>query len=1062
MRPSLSLAVRLCLLCAIAILAVTSAFASVGGALYTTTVNGATVNGNIYTDKANVYISGGPQNKKDPGLVPDGNYYFQVTDPSGSVLLSTDPITCRIVVVTNGRVAGVPTDNAGGFGTPACYHNDGSQDDANGALPVQLCSASGCPSGPPPGNPPNPLSYYDTPNPGGEYKAWITPVGNYSPNGQDNCSQPSSHMSFGFCDSDSKTDNFKVKPPNAATITACKFIDLDNDITYNPANGDFLTAGWQITATGVDGDTGTGVTQTTDQDGCTTWTFTFPSGVTTDTVTLTEIQQTGFSQVAPANGTCTLTGTTVNGSDTCSVSNGVITATISPNDIVVAPFFGNAPGAALVGLTISKTATGGNLFNWNITKTAGTLQQDSTNGTSTFSYTVTVSHDGGTGWVVGGSISVTNPNTTGGTDGSGAIDGVTLTDNIGNGGQCSVNGGPVNNDGSGTYSAGTIAGGATISVPYTCTFPTNPGSGTNIATVTWDPTYAGGGPVSIPQTFDLTSADTSVTVTDSLAGNLGTVSINPDNSTSCSTAASGFAANGSNLACSVSDTSTAFTYSLQFTNDPAGTCTQHNNTASFATNANPNTLVNSNPVTVTQCVGEDVTVSKTATAGFTAGLAKSVNQTKVEQSGGNITFNYTVNLTSPTFSVTGYITVTNPNDWESVTVNVGDMIDHAGTCTVTGGTGITIPASGSSGQLAYSCSYTSNPTLASGTNTASVTETGTTDTGAGDPNVGKPGIVPGTPKPGTAGYSFPSLTVTDNVQDSANPGGCVATLGTVTVLTNGTTVSATPGCGVANLSTPSWGVFKYSITDANANPGTCTSYNNTAQITGGASSNQVTVTVCNTNTGALTMGFWKNTNGQKIVSNSGPKTGTCAITPWLRGFNPFGDLSPTATCTQVASYVNTVIGAATCGGSTCNPMLKAQMLATALDVYFSTPGLGGNQIGGYNGLGNKTPALGTVAIDLSHVCSMLDGGGGSSCTGAFEDARPEFGIASTCQGATVGTMLVYSDYPSAVNGSPVSNSGGSNWYKQSKTPQVIAKDAFDSTNNSVANIATGNVCSSTF
>jgi hypothetical protein len=143
-------------------------------------------------------------------------------------------------------------------------------------------------------------------------------------------------------------------------------------------------------------------------------------------------------------------------------------------------------------------------------------------------------------------------------------------------------------------------------------------------------------------------------------------------------------------------------------------------------------------------------------------------------------------------------------------------------------------------------------------------------------------------------------------------------------------------------------------------------------------------------------------------------------------------------------------------------MLKAQMLATALDVYFSTPGLGGNQIGPYNGLGSKTPALGSVAIDLSHVCAMIDGGGGSSCSGSFEDARPEFGIAPTCQGATVNTMLLYADYLSALNGSPVSNSGGSNWYKQSKTPQVTAKDAFDSTNNSVANIATGNVCTSSF
>src|SRR6202158_2108464 len=219
MRSSLPSSFAKIVLCTLfAVLAVSAAFAAVSGAIYTTTSTGTTVNGNIYANKADVYLSGGPQGKNDPGLVPDGNYYFQVTDPSGSVLLSTDDIKCRVVVVTNGRVSGVPADNAAGFGTPSCYHTPGSQDDANGALPVQLCS-SGANGGCPGALPGPPQSYYDTPNPGGEYKAWMTPVGDYSSAGTDNCSQPSSHMSYGFCDSDSKTDNFKVKKPGTASIT---------------------------------------------------------------------------------------------------------------------------------------------------------------------------------------------------------------------------------------------------------------------------------------------------------------------------------------------------------------------------------------------------------------------------------------------------------------------------------------------------------------------------------------------------------------------------------------------------------------------------------------------------------------------------------------------------------------------------------------------------------------------------------------------------------------------------------------------------------------------------
>ncbi len=85
------------------------ASAAVSGAIFTTTSTGTTVNGNIYASKSDVYLNGGPQNTKDPGLVPDGTYYFQVTDPSGAVLLSLDDISCRQVVVTGGRITGVPT-----------------------------------------------------------------------------------------------------------------------------------------------------------------------------------------------------------------------------------------------------------------------------------------------------------------------------------------------------------------------------------------------------------------------------------------------------------------------------------------------------------------------------------------------------------------------------------------------------------------------------------------------------------------------------------------------------------------------------------------------------------------------------------------------------------------------------------------------------------------------------------------------------------------------------------------------------------------------------------------
>src|ERR1700720_4239952 len=64
-------------------LAVVPASAGVNGAIFTTNSGGTQVNGNLYLSKTDVYLNGGPQNKQDPGLVPDGTYYCQVTHPSG-------------------------------------------------------------------------------------------------------------------------------------------------------------------------------------------------------------------------------------------------------------------------------------------------------------------------------------------------------------------------------------------------------------------------------------------------------------------------------------------------------------------------------------------------------------------------------------------------------------------------------------------------------------------------------------------------------------------------------------------------------------------------------------------------------------------------------------------------------------------------------------------------------------------------------------------------------------------------------------------------------------------
>jgi thrombospondin type 3 repeat protein len=141
--------------------------AQLSGAIFTTLVDGTSVNHNIYNSKQDVYLNGGPNSPNAPcsaaGL-PDGDYYFQVTDPSGKIVLSTDSWKERKVRVIGGIIKYyLGTTHHVGVGKCA-------------SVTVGL------------------MPFNDTPNPGGEYKVWMTPVENFKE----------------FLPSRSKTDNFKA------------------------------------------------------------------------------------------------------------------------------------------------------------------------------------------------------------------------------------------------------------------------------------------------------------------------------------------------------------------------------------------------------------------------------------------------------------------------------------------------------------------------------------------------------------------------------------------------------------------------------------------------------------------------------------------------------------------------------------------------------------------------------------------------------------------------------------------------------------------------------------
>ncbi len=307
----------------------------------------------------------------------------------------------------------------------------------------------------------------------------------------------------------------------------------------------------------------------------------------------------------------------------------------------------------------------------------------------------------------------------------------------------------------------------------------------------------------------------------------------------------------------------------------------------------------------------------------------------------------------------------------------------------------------SSAQLSYTCTYSSAPSQASGTNTA---------TAAWD---AAKYSTPDASAAGQAGAAFSSPTTVTNqmitVVDSQ-----AGTLGTVT----------------ATDSPPYTKTFTYMKTFSSPASG-CTTVNNTATITETGQTAKRSVKVCNS--GALTMGFWQNKNGQPIIANGASTSGVCNSATWLRQYAPFGDLSATATCSQAATYVYNVIKAANASGASMNAMLKAQMLATSLDVYFSDPGLGGNKI--------SAPApIGGLTIDLTHICHMIDSSSGTAtCSGTYANVSGAFGGATSL---TVSQMLSFA--------ASQSNSGGSTWYSNVKATQQLAKDTFDAINNQVA------------
>ena len=223
------------------------------GAIYTTWPDGTTTNGNVYDSKDHVYLNGGPQNANANGL-PDGIYFFQVTDPSGKTLLSTDSAVNRRVMVFGGAVFGVgvyystSTGNTSYLGStlPLSDHPEGAFNASNNSIGVKL------------------MPYNDTPNAGGEYKAWLIPV--------DKATIGSDGIQLNFANNDAKTDNFKVRTDGGggteeSFLTIFKFYDCNANGLLDPEDVPIPGFKFQLTYTDKNGGFHNGEIVYTDANG---------------------------------------------------------------------------------------------------------------------------------------------------------------------------------------------------------------------------------------------------------------------------------------------------------------------------------------------------------------------------------------------------------------------------------------------------------------------------------------------------------------------------------------------------------------------------------------------------------------------------------------------------------------------------------------------------------------------------------------------------------------------------------------------------------------------------
>lgn len=221
----------------------------------------------LFSDRQDVYLAAGPASTPCGAALylADGQYYFQVTDAKGERLLSTDPVSERLVTVVNGVIASYDGTTHATGGSTAC-----------GSLAVSLSP------------------FDDAGDRKAAYVVWMTPAGEFLGEPTDVSPVCGDGCFFGFAPVQSVLHAFRVEDKRNCEPSFCA-----SGTVFSDANGDGTHQAEETGLAGVTirvtGPTGIALSGISAADG----TYQVCGLTSSDTWLVNEAAPNGYTQTGP-------------------------------------------------------------------------------------------------------------------------------------------------------------------------------------------------------------------------------------------------------------------------------------------------------------------------------------------------------------------------------------------------------------------------------------------------------------------------------------------------------------------------------------------------------------------------------------------------------------------------------------------------------------------------------------------------------------------------------------------------------------------------------------------